>query len=129
MNTINWDMFFLYGNNTIEDECLFDLYQLLMQPKRSLYYNRQESAGISEYENRPNGIDLQIFARFEIANAVAYRNMMVTDGSNNMKDRRIAISQNSIGFESKGSELNINVLYFLYENYESPKSNTFPLAR
>lgn len=125
----NWDNFFYYGQGDIDTESRFDLYQLLLQPKRSLYYNRRESGGVSEYENRPNTIELQVFGRFEIANAVAYRNTLVTDGSNGTIDRRIAVSQNSIGFNAKGNNLDVSVLYFLYTDFETPKTTNFPLVK
>lgn len=125
----NWDYFFYYGQIGLEEESKNDLWQLILQPKRSLYYNRRESAGINEYENRPNGIDLQIFARFEIANAVAYRNTLVTNGTDNTIDRRIAVSQNSIGFEARGGELDIQILYFLFADYEEPRSVNFALIK
>ena len=126
---MSWDSFFYYGQDTLENESQFDLFQLLLQPKRSLYYSRRESAGVSEYENLPNGLQLQIFARYEIAGAIFYRNTLVVDGSNGTKDRRIAVSQNSIGFEAKEGNLNIFILYFLYANYETPQSHSFPLVR
>lgn len=124
-----WDQFFFYGKGDLHEESVYDLNELLFQPKRSLFYNRRASAGVSEYENNPNGIGLQVFARFEIANAVAYRNSQVSDGSDNLPDRRIAVSQNSIGFEAKDGNLDVRVLYFLYSDYEVPKSNSFPLIK
>ena len=125
----NWDIFFYYGLSDLDLESRFDLFQILIEEKRSLYYNRQESAGITEYENNPNSLNLQINAKYDIASAIAYRNTIVTTGANNTTDRRIAISQNSIGFEVTGENLDIKVLYFLYADYEQPKSNSFPLVR
>ena len=125
----SWDIFFFYGKNDLDLESQYDLYEMLLQPKRSLYFFRRGSAGVNEYINNPNGIDLQVFARFEIANAIAYRNTIVSRGENGTRDRRIAVSQTSIGFESKDDELNVKILYFLFENYETPKSNSFPLIK
>lgn len=131
-DTINipvWDQFFYYGKNDIYTETVYDLYELFLQPKRSLYYNRSASGGVPDYENSPNGTSLQVLARFDIANAVAYRNLNVVDGTNGQKDRRVAVSQNSISFESKFSNLDVSVLYFLYSDFETPRANTFPLVR
>ena len=125
----NWDAFFWYGQISSEEQAYFDLLELLIQQKRSFFYYRRGSAGVSEYENNPNGFALQILARFEIANAVAYRNSRVVDGSGGTVDRRIAVSQNAIGFDQDGGNLNVQVLYFLYDNYEEPKSNSFPLGQ
>lgn len=128
-NPTSWDTFFFYGKGDLDYEAEYDLYELLIQAKRSLFYYRNGSAGVSEYENNPNGIALQVFARFEIANAIAYRNTIISNGSIGGKDRRIAVSQNSIGFENKNGELDVQVVYFLYADYETPKSNSFPLIK
>ena len=125
----SWDIFFFYGKNDLTLESQYDLYEMLLQPKRSLYFFRRGSAGVSEYVNNPNGIELQVFARFEIANTIAYRNTIVSRGEDGTIDRRIAVSQTSIGFESKKDELDIKILYFLFEDYETPKSNSFPLVK
>lgn len=124
-----WDQFFFYGKGDLHDEAVYDLNELLFQPKRSLFYNRRASAGVTEYENNPNGIGLQVFARYEIANAVAYRNSQVSDGSDGLPDRRIAVSQTSIGFEQSRENLDIRILYFLYSDYEEPRANSFPLIK
>ena len=123
-----WDMFFFYGSNDLALENEFDLYQIITQPKRSLFYNRKESCGLSEYENNPNSLSLQVLSRFDIANSVAYRNTVVPDGTNGTKDRRIALSQNSIGFSSKNGELDITILYFNFFNYADPKIFGLPLS-
>ena len=120
----SWDIFFYYGKSGLDLENRFDLYQIITQPKRSLFYNRKESAGLSEYENNPNGINLQVLARYDIANAVAYRNTIVVNGSEGLKDRRIAVSQNTIGFEKnkyKDDQLDISIFYFSFFNYTDPK--------
>lgn len=132
-----WDTFFYYGGeksksdiSVLDTECRTDLYELLLQNKRSLFYYRSGSAGVSEYENNPNGIGLQIFARFDIAEAVSYRNQLVSNGEGDSVDRRIAVSQNSVGFEQPQSdELNVLVLYFLYAKYDEPKSDSFSMVR
>lgn len=127
---MDWDLFFYYGETgDLDLECRFDLYELLLQPKRSLFYARQLSAGIDQYENAPNTIRLQVLGRYEIASAVAYRNSVVTDGRNGTTDRRIAVSQNSINFKQSNENMDIDVLYFLYDNYEDSKSHSFQLGR
>jgi len=123
-----WDIFFYYGKSDLGLENQFDLYQIITQPKRSLFYNRRESSGLSEYENNPNALQLQVLARFDIANAVAYRNTLVVDGTEGRKDRRIAVSQNSIGFDNRNGELDISILYFNYFDYINPKIFSSPLS-
>jgi len=123
-----WDIFFYYGQNDLALENKFDLYQAISQPKRSLFYNRMESCGLSEYENNPNSLQLQLLSRYDIANAIAYRNTLVTDGTQGTKDRRIALSQNSIGFETRNGELDIKILYFNFFEYTNPKVFSSPLT-
>jgi hypothetical protein len=114
----SWDLFFFYGQNDIALEIESDLMQLLLQRSRTMYYNNQESGGISNYENYPNEINLQINARYDIANAVSWKNTQIADGRNNLPDRRIAVSQSSINFkkDNKGN-LDVFVLYIPYANY------------
>jgi len=123
-----WDHFFFYGKSDLAVENQFDLYQMITQPKRSLFYNRREACGVSNYENNPNGILLQVLARYDIANSVAYRNSLVVDGTQGNKDRRIAVSQNAIGFKAKNDELDINIMYFNFFDYSEPKIFESPLS-
>lgn len=124
-----WDTFLYYGKGDLEDETIYDIYEILLQPKRSLYYYRKGSAGIDEYENNPNSLSIQVFLRFDIASTIAYRNSIVSNGENGLVDRRIGVSQNFISFISKNGDLDINILYFLYSNYEEPKSSNFLLKK
>lgn len=117
----NSDYFFYYGQIDIKEECRSDLWQLLYQPTRSMFFNRQEGGGVTEYENYPNAISLQVNLRLSISNAVSYRNSVVTDGFDGQKDRRIAVSQNFIGIEQKNDNLDLIVLFFLYSDYTNPQ--------
>ena len=120
-----WDTFFYYGQGDLYEESIYDLYEVLLQPKRSFYYYRKGAAGINEYENNPNGLSLQILARFEIASTIAYRNTLVSNGENSSTDRRIVVSQNAISFQVKDSDLNVHIDWFLYKDYQYPKSANF----
>jgi len=124
----NWDIFFFYGKSELDLECRFDLYELLLQNKRSLFYGRRLSAGVNTFENMPNSIELQVLGRFDIASAVAYRNSVVSAGSGGSVDRRIAVSQYSISFLAKDGNLDVNILYFLFSDYETPRNDSFPLG-
>jgi hypothetical protein len=126
----DWDLFFYYGETRdLELECRFDLFELLLQNKRSLFYSRRLAAGLDQYENNPNTVKLQVLGKYEIASAVAYRNSLVSDGTTGHPDRRIAVSQNSIGIKQKRDETNIEIFYFLFSDYETPRSNSFELVR
>ena len=121
----NWDTFFHYGESDLNEEAVYDIYEILLQTRRSLFYFRRGSAGINEFENNPNGMSLQIMGRFEIANTIAYRNSIVSSGADGSIDRRIAISQNAINFLAKNGSLDINILYFLYGDTETLQNNNF----
>ena len=99
-----------------------DLMQVLIQPKRSMLYNRQFGAGIKDRENFPNAVSLQIGLRYDIASAIAYRNTVVSDGTDNTRDRRIASSQFSIEFKQDRGNLDIRVYYFNFVNTKQIRS-------
>lgn len=122
-----WESFFYYGNDTLENETLYDMTELLMQPKRSLYYFRRGSGGLNLYENNPNGLALSIFMRYEITSAIGYRNTIVVAGENGFRDRRVAVSQQSIKIIPAGNNVDVDVLYFLFADFEKPRSNSFKL--
>lgn len=115
----SWDIFFYYGQNDLDLEIESDLMNLCLQPVRSLYYNNSDSSGVSGYENYPNEFNLQINLRYSIANGVARRNQIISDGSNGYPDRRIAVSQFSISIKQVPNGINIAVLYIPYYNYSS----------
>lgn len=119
------DFFFYYGQGDLLEESKHDLWELLIQPRKSFFYNRQEGGGVSDYENYPNAISLQVGLRLSIASAVAYRNSLVTDNFTG-KDRRIAVSQNYIYFSSDGlGQLDIEIQFFMYSDYKNrQKINT-----
>lgn len=123
------DYFFFYGKNSLEEESVSDLFGLILQPKRSLYYSRSDGSGVERYENYPDALTLQIGLRFDIAQAVANRNSLVVNGRDGFRDRRIAVSQFSIKFYSnKQGDLDVTILYFLYEKFSVPQNLTLPVG-
>ncbi len=122
MLKISWDRFFYYSQNPLREEIEYDLRQGLFQPLRTLWYNRQDGAGIHESINLPNGLTLLINLRYNIVRWVAFRNTRVTDGNNNTKDRRIAVSQEFIDVQQKGQELNVDVLYIPFFDFRKPEN-------
>ena len=109
---IDLDYFFYYGEVNLNDEIQNDVLAVLIQPKRSLYFNRSnDSAGIEGYENYPISAALQILVSYDIMSAMGKRNLNVSDGSSNTKDRRIAISDELISVEFQGEEINVSVRY------------------
>jgi hypothetical protein len=127
---VNGDYFFFYGKAPIEDETAHDLMLMLLQPKRKMFYNRSEGAGVSDYQNYPNALSLQIGLRYDITIAIAYRNYYVTDGSNGTIDRRIASSQLSISFDQDDNgNLDLSVYYFMYGNMNIPQNLSLPVGK
>jgi hypothetical protein len=117
-----WDMFFYYGKIDLESEVVYDLYELLLQPKRSMFYFRDGAGGITEFENYPSGIQL-LLMKFQAASAIANRNECVSNGDLSLRDRRVATSQEfiDVDFDTDGN-VTIGVRFFLYADYQSPKS-------
>lgn len=115
----SFDNFFYYGKNDFDLEMESDLMQVIVQPKRSLLYNNRFGAGVQNKENYPNALNLQIGLRFDIVNAIAYRNTVVTDGEDDTRDRRIAASQFSIEFTQKSGDTDIRIYYFSFENTDN----------
>lgn len=130
-NLDDFDLFYYYGQNDLQLENQSDLMSGLLQPKRSLFYNRKDGCGISDKENFPNTSLLKIALIYDIINWIEYRNSYVQNGSDNLfSDRRIFASQNYIEFKSdnKGN-LDINVLYIPASNYTKTEQLTFPISK
>ena len=113
------DFFFYYDQ--VDQHLLTesDLYSLLTQPAGALFYNYEYGAGISNAENAPNGITLEIILRYAILTALATRNSRVASGQDNLPDRRVASSQQAIEISRDGGELNITLNYIEYADMSS----------
>lgn len=126
----DFDMFFYYGQNDLELETRHDLMVNLMQPKRSLLGSRSVgAAGIQDYENTPTGINLNIKMPFDIIDSLSKRNQYVTNGENETKDRRVAVSQSTIRIESdKLGNVNVTILYIPLANFKQTETLNVPLG-
>lgn len=130
MNEINklsdFDVMFFYGQNDLALENSSDVMAGIIQPKRSLYYNRQDGCGVSDRENYPNSIILVIGIRYDIIKWVSYRNNQVSEDS---PDRRVAVSQSVIEFkqDNKGN-LDVNVKYIPFADINSPDQLSVPIG-
>jgi hypothetical protein len=103
--------FFYAGLIDVDTETQADILSILIQPKRSMFYNRSDGAGIPEYENQPITSMMQIMMAYDIVMAVSLRNSRVSNGSDGGVDKRVAVSQNSVTTEQNGDEVQVNVLY------------------
>jgi len=125
----DFDTFFYRGSNDIELENQSDILWGILQPKRSMSYNRREGCGITDRVNEPNAIQLTIVGRYDITQWVGYRNTYVTNGQNNTKDRRVAVSQSTISFEQNNKgEVDVKVLYIPFANFQQPTILTLPVG-
>lgn len=124
---IDWDQFFFYGENVMEKkiENEFDIWMGILQPKRDSFYFRRDGAGIEKSENAPNGLSLLIGVRFNIANWFAYRNSYIADGRNNLSDRRLAVSQQSISIEQDRGDMNVSIFYIPFSDYKNMQKTEF----
>ena len=126
------DLFFFYGEpgSDVDMEIQSDLLAGLMQSKRTLFYNRQDSAGVADKENFPNSLILAIMSRYDVTTWNAYRNAQVSDGTNGNPDRRISVSQSSVSvLKNEKGEFDISVGYIPFKNYQSFGSVNIPITR
>lgn len=121
--------FFYYGINDLRDELRHDIVQGVLQPKNTLFYGREFGAGATDFENYPNGLIFQISLRFAIVDFIARRNGQVSDGTNNTRDRRVAVSQNSIRItQDEEGNVNVDIYYVPFADYQNPDTITIPLG-
>ena len=125
----DFDIFFYYGSGELESETKSDIFQNLMQSKRSLFYNRSyDSSGVKDHENKPNSFALQISIPFDIVESLSKRNTIVSAGENGHPDRRVALSQATIRIKNFKYGLNIDVLYIPLATLKQ-NDLSFPLSR
>ena len=125
----DFDVFFYYGESDIELENQSDIMWGVMQPKRSMYYNRREGCGLPDRVNEPNTIQLTIVGRYDITQWVGYRNTYVTNGQNGNRDRRVAVSQQTIAFKQNDKgEVDIEILYIPFSTFKQPSILTIPVG-
>jgi hypothetical protein len=124
----NMDAFFFYEDLPLDHSTEHDVAVGVMQPKRTLYYDREDSAGISEYENLPSGIYTEIVVKYDIASWVSRRNQFVGNGEDGTADRRIATSQSVITVERRGGEIDVNIVFASFADIQTPTRLTAPLG-
>jgi hypothetical protein len=116
------NIFFYYDTLDLNLETQHDIFLGLMQPPKSFFYDRQNSANVISYENLPNTLLLQIGLRYDIMNWISYRNTYVSDGTTDTKDRRIAASQEYMAVEQGTDFINLDVYYYMMSDYDQLKS-------
>lgn len=107
----DFDNFFYYGQGDLLTEIKSEVLMTLIQPMRSLFYNRSyDSSEVSKYENMPNSIVLQVLIPYAVVAALSLRNTIVTAGDLG-PDRRVAVSQSLVDVELGISDINITVQF------------------
>lgn len=122
----DFDNFFYYGLGNLNDEIKSDMLQLMLQPKRSLFYSRdRNSAGVPGYENWPGTVNMEIAMRYDIVRAIGQRNL---DVSRNNPDRRVAASQSEIVITQTRGEANVNIPYIPLKDFRQSDTITIPFG-
>lgn len=118
--TSKWETFFYYGKGDIREESKQDLEEVVVQSKRSLFYYRQGSSGITEYSNVSSLLLLQVLGKFDIASSIAYRNSFVSNGFQGSIDRRIILSQTSIEIiKDRAGNVQVKIEFLLKTDFKS----------
>lgn len=108
----DFDNFYYCGKGDLSREIESDIHQVIEQNSRSLYYNRSnDSAGLDEFENMPNTIIQLVLIPYAITSTLAKRNTYVGNGQDGTKDRRIAMSQNSVNIKTDKNNMEVSVGY------------------
>lgn len=123
-----WDLFFYYEEADLLETIQQDIINGVVTKQNKLFYNRQDSAGVNDYENYPIGLSVTIGLRYEIVKWIAYRNTYIGDGLNSSKERRLVTSQNKIEIENNNNNIDINILYISFFNYNNLESINFPIG-
>ena len=123
------DNFFYYGEGNLRDEIRNDIIEGLVQPRNTLYYARELGAGLSGFENFPGGLLLEIGIRYTVVDFIARRNQLVSDGTNGTPDRRVAVSQHSVGIQRDNmGNITVTIYYVPFADYENPDTIQIPIG-
>jgi len=116
--------FFAWGTEPLADEVQADLELGMVQPKRSLFYDRSYGAGVPDRENGPVSAVGLVGIKYDVASFVALRNSRVSDGSGGTRDRRVAASQSTVDVTIKknSGEVGVHLGYISYADLSSMKS-------
>lgn len=120
--------FFYWGIIPLTDEIQDDILWGLVQGKRSLFYNREYGAGLSDYENAPISASTMVMLKYEATRFMAIRNNVVSDGSDGAVDRRAATSQEVVTVEKIGAGFDVTVPYWMLADLSRQKSVSLPIG-
>lgn len=122
--------FFYAGVEDIDEQISSEIMQCILTRKRSLFYWRNQGAGVPDYENLPVTAQNKIAMAYDTVIALTMRNATVPDGRTyGTVDMRAAVSQSSISIEDNGEgEVSMTVWYIPLHSFTMRKSPSIPLA-
>ena len=120
------DFFFYYGLGEVLNETKHDIVMGMLQPKRSMLYDRTMGAGISEYENYPSSFAMQVGMKFDIASWISRRNAQVSSGTDGFPDRRVGVSQNTILIQANQGNVDVMAYYIPFSDFKNPQRLSIP---
>ena len=122
--------FFYAGIEDIDSQISSEVMQALLTRKRSLFYWRNQGAGIPDYENLPITAQNKIAIAYDSVIALTNRNNSVPNGqSPGTRDMRVAVSQNSVSVTSDNQgSMEVQVSYIPIHSFVVKKSPAIPLA-
>jgi hypothetical protein len=113
----DFDIFFHYGENDLDLEIESDLMCLVLQNKKSMFYDRSYGGGVNE--NYPNSLVQAILLPYNIVSSIGRENQKVSDGNNGHPDRRIAVSQAAVKIEQEWNEMRVLIPYIKFVDYNT----------
>lgn len=115
------DYFFYHDLVPVQDEAGADILNGLLQPKRSLFYNRGYGADVQSFLGAPNSYIMQAQVAFNCIGFISDRNLRVTDGRSG-PDRRAVASQDGVAIRQDGQEMDVTAQYILLSDASSIRS-------
>jgi len=122
--------FFYAGVEDQDQQISSEVIQALLTRKRSMFYWRNQGAGIPDYENLPITAQNKIAMAYDSVIALTNRNATVPNGqTSGQRDMRVAVSQSSITIDDNGNgEMEMTVQYIPIHSMTRTKSPAIPLA-
>lgn len=126
--SVDIDQFFFYGKTDQRVEIEQEVELWLLNRRNSSFYFRSFGSEILDFENKPLTKVNEMLLKYYITKAIADMDTYTTDGSNNMRDRRVLTSQNEITVTSNGQNIDIQIPYIPMYNTGSREQTNITLG-
>ena len=122
------DLVFYYDFASLRSLAESDIFNMMVQPPSSMFYNRQYGAGLQMREGLPNSATIQVQLRSDVVSAFANRNRQVSAGANGYPDRRAYVSQSTVTIEQdpQSGEVDIQIGYILAADMSAMRTTRVP---